>query len=428
MFRILNRYALREILTPAILSGVTLVFVLLIQAKAPWNSEERLLFTLLRVMFREGGDKRGALSILLLALPNIVFFVAPMALLLGVILGVGRMAMDLEVRAIQTSGANLFRVFLPIIGLGAALSACDIYFNYETAPRMLRGAVEKAAGLIAAEFTNLDAGRVYERLIPSRKGLYFYFDEKGPGGAMKGVTLLVEPEGWKENDAVAKKVRDSRSSRLDKLKRDWIAEKITREEYDARTAEIEKAKFDAAGSPMMIFASEANFDVDAEQGRLDLRLKDGSVHILAKDQADDQEYAVLNFKGFSKTETFASDKRIDNDDFRTTPEIMARTRDKTLKDKHRRGALAAALQRFSLALQFLVYAFIGLPLAIWMKPSGKSIGVVLAIGLIFIYHLLMGTGLTMVEKGVAIGPLVIFSPALLSASLGWALWRQALRS
>lgn len=428
MFRILNRYALREIITPALFAGFALLFILLIQAPAPWNKEEKLLFTLLRVMLRDDSDRGDAFAILMMSIPQILLFIAPMALLLGVITGVGRMAMDLEVRAIQTSGANLLKIFLPIVLLGGLLSAADVAFNYELAPTMRKNAVMNAGRLIASQMTDLDPGRVYEELIPERKGLYLYFDEKGAAGEMKGMTLLVEPEGWKKGDDKDEDAREARKDQLKDLKERLIEGEISRDQYDQMAYEIEISGTDKSDAPMMIFARDARFLAEPERGSLEMSLNEGSVHILDNPSEPEREYAILKFKRFSKTETFASDERFERSEFRTMPEMLKRAHDPELKKKSRNGSMASFLQRFSLALQFLVYAFIGLPLAIWMRPSGKSMGALLAIGLIFAYHLLMGTGFTMVEKGVGIGPVMIFSPAILAFTLGWLLWRKALRS
>ena len=97
--------------------------------------------------------------------------------------------------------------------------------------------------------------------------------------------------------------------------------------------------------------------------------------------------------------------------------------DPEARDKKRNEARAVILQRYSISLQSLVMAFIGIPLAIRVRPTGKSVGALLAFGLILVYHWLMRTGFSVVDSGhLALGTLVTFSPNLLYAAIGAVLW------
>jgi lipopolysaccharide export LptBFGC system permease protein LptF len=75
-----------------------------------------------------------------------------------------------------------------------------------------------------------------------------------------------------------------------------------------------------------------------------------------------------------------------------------------------------------------VFMLVGIPLAIWIRPSGKSWSILIAIALMLIYYLILNMGLSMVKGGVPLGSLVAFSPNLLFGVLGAGLWWQTLRS
>ncbi|MBI3737003.1 LptF/LptG family permease [Candidatus Sumerlaeota bacterium] len=225
---ILRRYAFREMVFPSLLAGSALTFIILIAAKAPWNSNDRLLFVLMKLAFREEISKAEVVKIFLLGLPTILMFIAPMALLVGIIIGVGRMTLDLEVRSMQTGGINLLTIFVPIILFGGILSGIAGYLSYSAEPNMVDQSIRRGAKLLISEFTNLEPGRVYDRLFKGRSGMHLYFDARDPQkGEMSGVTLMMERkvmQSKKERDKSKSAVSEKRA----KLKELAQAGKITK--------------------------------------------------------------------------------------------------------------------------------------------------------------------------------------------------------
>ena len=76
-----------------------------------------------------------ALEIVALYVPGIVFYTLPMATLLGVLMGVGRLSSDSEVMALFAGGVSIYRLALPIVGMGIVISASSIVLNEFVAPR-----------------------------------------------------------------------------------------------------------------------------------------------------------------------------------------------------------------------------------------------------------------------------------------------------
>ncbi|MBC7216859.1 MAG: LptF/LptG family permease [Candidatus Caldatribacterium sp.] len=100
----LDRYVIRQT-SGSFLFGVFLFVAIL--------SAGDLLFRLARMWLREGLPGGKVVAIFFLSLPQLLVYVLPMALLLGILLVVGRMAGDSEVVALRASGVSLFRFFLP---------------------------------------------------------------------------------------------------------------------------------------------------------------------------------------------------------------------------------------------------------------------------------------------------------------------------
>ena len=76
-----------------------------------------------------------ALQVVVLCLPSIVVYTLPMATLLAVLLAMGRLSGDSEVVALYAGGISLYRIAIPILGLGIVVSASSILLNEVIAPR-----------------------------------------------------------------------------------------------------------------------------------------------------------------------------------------------------------------------------------------------------------------------------------------------------
>jgi len=68
-------------------------------------------------------------------LPAVISLTLPMALLLATILVIGRLSSDLEILALRSAGVSLFRVLVPILSVGLAISLANILFNESVVPR-----------------------------------------------------------------------------------------------------------------------------------------------------------------------------------------------------------------------------------------------------------------------------------------------------
>ena len=74
-------------------------------------------------------------------IPNVISFTCPMAVLVGVIIGLSKMQADSELTAIRASGVGNIQITAPIILLGILLSIFSVYVNWQGVPlaaRMVR--------------------------------------------------------------------------------------------------------------------------------------------------------------------------------------------------------------------------------------------------------------------------------------------------
>ena len=70
---------------------------------------------------------------------------------------------------------------------------------------------------------------------------------------------------------------------------------------------------------------------------------------------------------------------------------------------------------------------IGVPLAVYIRPSGKAVGVSISFALFMVYYGFHYTGVHLVSKGLAIGPFVVLLPIVLLVGVGAVLLYRLVR-
>lgn len=105
-----------------------------------------------------GVTARDQLDLAMCVIPLVVGYALPIAFLFGVMMAIGRLAGDLEITALRCCGVGTRAILLPILALGALVSAFTAYLMIEVEPRAKRGLVE--VGLrVAARGSLIEEGR-----------------------------------------------------------------------------------------------------------------------------------------------------------------------------------------------------------------------------------------------------------------------------
>jgi lipopolysaccharide export LptBFGC system permease protein LptF len=89
-------------------------------------------------------------------------------------------------------------------------------------------------------------------------------------------------------------------------------------------------------------------------------------------------------------------------------------------------------KRISLSLATFCFVLIGLPLAIFVKPSGKAFGISIAFGLLLAYYGFMQFGIVLSRQdnllhGITFGNIMIFLPNIVLVLLGAFMMRATIR-
>src|SRR5689334_11720775 len=126
--KILDRYIFREILYPSLIALVALTFV----AFLAFSREIGWLFELI---VRQAATVSQISAISAAILPNVLTFTIPMAVLVGILTGFGRMSSDSEAIAFRAGGVSMRRLLRPILLLAFVAWLLNVALALWIAPR-----------------------------------------------------------------------------------------------------------------------------------------------------------------------------------------------------------------------------------------------------------------------------------------------------
>src|SRR5438132_11298414 len=107
----LGRFFFKEALFPSLIALVALTFVAFLACS-------REIGWLLELIVRQSATTSEIWAISAAILPNVLTFTTPMAVLVGILTGFGRMSSDNEAIAFRASGVSMVRLLAPVLVLG----------------------------------------------------------------------------------------------------------------------------------------------------------------------------------------------------------------------------------------------------------------------------------------------------------------------
>ena len=360
--RILTRYILKEVVSHALIGGAIFTFVLFI----------RYLPSLLELVVRNSASLGTVLKIVFLLMPNMFTVTIPMAVLVGILLGLSRLAADSEVTAMRASGIGVWS-FVRVVGLVAVAAwlvslANTMYFAPQATAAMLR-----------QENTLANAQASYE--VQPR---VFYED-------FKNVVLYVQD------------VRAGQGA--------------------ANWRHIFLADVSDPTQPKLTTADRATV-VNSPNQAITMRLRDGTEYSPVAGQPNDETISTFASTDLPLETGTQEDVHLGKSD---TPilamnnrELLARTRG---KDNARLYQIEFQ-KRLAYPAACLVLMLVGVPLGISSRRGGKSAGFVLTIGLVFVYYFLSSTGTALARQNKIPAFAGVWEANILFALCGVVLLRQ----
>ncbi|MFQ5718120.1 MAG: LptF/LptG family permease [Acidobacteriota bacterium] len=366
----LDRYVLREILPPTLLSLSLYIFLLL----------TNILFEVAREALQNQLGLLVVLKLLYYQLPALLVVSLPMSILLGTLIGIGRLSADSEVIALQAAGIPFRALTRPVAGLGIVATLVGFYFVAYVAPEgaYLHHLMKRDVYLSRYINTDRFGPRVFHTSIP---GVLLYYDQRDEttGGLQR--VILYEKDDGPEN-----------------------VERLT----VARRGEI---------------------SFDDSTGRMHLLLEDGTTHARSLDSGPLDAYSVTSFDVYHLSKEAPaymqafSNKLQRNHREMTMSELATEIRAARAMTNPtvRRIRLALARtnwhERFALPAAALVFALLALPLGLVNRRGGKASGFALSLGVVLVYWVGYSILRDLSEKGHLPPPLALWLPNLVFAVL-----------
>jgi len=361
--RILTRYILGEILSHAIIGCALFTFILFM----------RDLGHVLEMVVRNSSSFARVVEVFVLTMPETFMVTVPMAVLVGILLGLGRLSADSEITAMRASGMGIgyFVRVASIVAIGGTLFglANSLYL----APRANRAILAMDRALETSQASYEIQPRVF---YEDFKNFVLYVqDVRGGSGATN----------WRQ---------------------------------------IFMANVSNPASPKITTAESATV-VNDNQQTLMMRLRNGAQHDVAGGAPDQYNISTFDSTDLPLMLNAQSDVHLGRVD---TP-IYAMSSGELLARRNGpdgRRYLIEWQKRFTYPAACLVLMLVGVPLGVASRRGGKSSGFVVTILLVFIYYFLSSTGIALGRQNKIPVFLAVWLANILFAMVGsFLLWQMA---
>src|SRR5207237_256529 len=151
----LDRYIFNESLLSAVIALVALTSVAFL-------AFSREIGWLLELIVRQSATTSEIWAISAAILPNVLTFTIPMAVLVGILTGFGRMSSDSEAIAFRANGISMVRLLVPVMLLGVIAWGSNLAMTMWIAPRT------------AAQLRDLEYEMIAKQVSPKAPGKYSY--------------------------------------------------------------------------------------------------------------------------------------------------------------------------------------------------------------------------------------------------------------
>lgn len=345
--RIITRYILREIAVPFSL-GLAIFTLILLVAR---------ILKLVELVVNRGVPLLDVAKVFSYILPAFLEVTVPMALLLGVLVALGRLSSDSEIVALKAAGVGLRQIAWPVAVFAGIVYVFALGLSVYARPwgnRLLRTGLYEIAKQRAA------AGIKPQIFNDDFSGLVIYVDQiEPPGNRLHGI-LISDTRGVQD---APRGITEATSS-----------EKST------------------------IVAQMATLLTDESKQAISLQLQNGSLHSLDR---LDHSYHRTDFGRYEITldlnAALTATARERDPSEMSLVELRSSTPD---EGEEPYGKEVELQRRFSIPFACLAFAAVALPLGLRPSNSVRSRGFMVSLGLILAYYLALTLGQSLAERGL----------------------------
>ncbi len=291
----------------------------------------REILRLVELLINKGVGLLPLLKTFLLLLPSFFVLTLPMACLIASISAFSRLSSDRELTALQATGVSLRRLFRPVLFFAVAVFAVTLLLAQYAQPWSGPSVKKSALVMLRSEVSlTLDEG-VFN--TPAAN-VVMYVGESAEPGSSSGVFIS-----------------DNRNK----------------------------------GEPRIIVAREWDLINDPVHNRIGMTLHDGTIHVNPKDPT---QYQLIRFATYDFTVDLAESLIPMTDERPSIFEIRYQLAKSQGQDPKYLKLLEEEYKDLAFPFATLLFGFIGMPLGIVAKRSGKAGGFALGILIILLFYVL----------------------------------------
>jgi len=343
--RLLDKYIAREVVSHGLLGLAVFTFVFFVPQ----------LVRLMDLVVRHSGSIWTVALLFLCTIPPGLGFTFPIGVLVGVLIGLGRLSADSEIVALHASGISLRRLLLPIGIVALFAAGGTLATTFWLSPLALRTAGRLQQQLLSSQAPFAVQPRVFDERFP--KFILYVQDVEAAATHWQGVFLASSP---------------------------------------GATSGLIPQSGDHSQQSSVTIAEEAQIVTNAAQHQIDLHLGSGSTH--EYDQHTPDQYSVTTFG--------ETDIPVDisgaTSPLRNSAISVAEESGGALLTGNGPGWRASRVEfqrRIAFPAACLVFALLGVPMGVRPRRGGRAGGLILTLVLVGGYYFLFVSGDHLAAQG-----------------------------
>jgi LPS export ABC transporter permease LptG/LPS export ABC transporter permease LptF len=357
MLRLIDRYIIRSVLPPLVMSLLVFTFILVLP----------FLIGLAEKLISKGVPAVTVLQVMVTLIPQALAVTIPMALLTGLLIGLGRFSGDREWVALQACGVSLGRVLRPVIALALVGTAATLWVLIWAVPDANQSYREITYRIVAQRAEGEVRPRVFFEDFPNRV-LY---------------------------------VRDTPKDGVG-----WI--------------DVFLADTTHPDSPTVYLADRGRMLLDREQRTVELVLEDGTQHTTKADSPGD--YKVARFQqlvlSLDPDTVFPKNGPQKGDREMTIAELTALMKELRQKHVSTHNAEMEIQKKFSIPVACLVFGLLGAAFGFTNRRDGKLASFVQGLAVIFVYYMILANAQSAAKAAWVPARLATWVPDIVLGAFG----------
>lgn len=382
MFKLFDRYVLKEILPPFFVGLLVYTFVLLMNQ----------ILLLSEMFIARGVSFRVVLLLLIYLLPSILSFTVPMSILMGILAGLSRMSSDSEIMAFKTLGISYRRLLRPvfIFALGGWLitSLLTLYIS------------PHANYLWVNTLSQSVLTKVQFKINPRE------FNESIPNTVLF-IQDIAKDKSWK--NIFVHFSSPPEEPRVVFAKKGWL-------NFYPREKRATLELFDGSLHSFPLGNPEKYSVTTFQHLEEELDVENFFASIIAKKRVREKDIGEL-FSGI----------QILDQDFKSFPESQTHSLAYRQKKREYVAHFIEVHKRIALPAACFIFALLGISLGASTKKGGRTSGFTLSIGIILLYYILITAGENFAMDDKIPAWLGMWAPNLLLALGGVYFFIKSLR-